>query len=124
MLLTASLLTLILGLVHSVLGEVLIFNKLRQNELVPSQGGELLKSRQLGILWASWHLVSVFGWGIAAILANLAIETCDIELITSQSVFAISIAMLVSAMLVLIGTRGKHPGWIVLTLIGVITLIS
>ena len=52
----------LVGLVHSVLGEVLVFRTLRTHGLVPTAGYPVLRERQVRILWASWHLVTVLGW--------------------------------------------------------------
>lgn len=68
MLLAAAALTLAIAVVHSVLGERRIFCRLR--------GGEpRLLAFQAGILWASWHLVSLFGLALAAALFCLASST-------------------------------------------------
>jgi mRNA interferase RelE/StbE len=39
LLIPAALLTIVVALVHSILGEVLIFNRLRAGTIVPTQGG-------------------------------------------------------------------------------------
>ena len=65
--LLAGILSIIIGLVHSILGEVLIFKtKRRKGRLVPSIGSESLRKEHLGIIWATWHLTSVFGWILGA----------------------------------------------------------
>jgi len=119
MILAAGYLAIFLGLIHSFLGEILIFQKLRDNELIPSHGGDLLKARQVRILWASWHLVSIFGFGMASILIWLSLSTSNSS-ITEVLINIVSITMLCGTVLVLIGTKGKHPGWIVLTIIGIL----
>ena len=119
-LMAAGVLAFIVGLVHSVLGEVLIFRGLRSRGIVPTDGGQLLQERHVRILWASWHVLTVLGWCVATILWWLAQDSSR-----SQShVFvarAIAAAMLVSAALVFVGTKGKHPGWA--GLLGVAVLI-
>ena len=64
----AAVLAFLVGLVHSILGERLIFRRLREGRVVPTHGGTLLGEGHVRILWASWHVLTVFGWGIAAIL--------------------------------------------------------
>jgi hypothetical protein len=119
-LMAAGVLAFIVGLVHSVLGEILIFRGLRSRGIVPTDGGQLLRERHVRILWASWHVVTVLGWCVATILSWLAQDSSP-----SQShVFiarAIAAAMLVSAAFVFVGTKGKHPGWA--GLLGVAVLV-
>ena len=64
----AAVLSVVTGVVHSVLGEWLMFRHLRQGTLVPQLGAPPLRARNIRILWATWHLASVFGWAFAAIL--------------------------------------------------------
>ncbi len=103
---------LVVGLVHSVLGEILIFRRLREpGRLVPTQGGTLLGEGHVRILWASWHIVTVFGWAIGAVMLRLAWAAANEEVAAfAVNVFALS--ALAASALVLLGTRGKHPGWI------------
>lgn len=67
-------LAVLTGIVHSALGELLIFRHLRNGTLVPTQDAPPLRSRNVRIIWATWHLASVFGWAFAAILARLAMD--------------------------------------------------
>jgi hypothetical protein len=116
----ASVLAVLVGLVHSVLGEVLIFRRMRNGGLVPTDGGPLLEERHVRILWASWHVLTALGWFIAAVLYWLALS----PLISDEVAFiesAIIVAMLVGSTFVLVGTRGKHPGWI--GLLGIAVLV-
>ena len=109
----------LVGLVHSILGERLIFQRLREGGVVPTKGGTLLGEGHVRILWASWHVLTVFGWGIAVILLWLAFNSLP----GRQADFiqnAIAISMLCGAGLVFVGTRAKHPGW--LGLLGVAAL--
>lgn len=106
----AAALAFLVGLVHSVLGERLIFRRLRQDGFVPTNGGKLLGERHVRILWASWHVLTVFGWCIASILLWLSLPSSS----TSSAWFieqAVVIAMLAGSALVFIGTKARHPGW-------------
>jgi hypothetical protein len=107
----AAALTIVIGLVHSVLGERLVFSRLRQGTLVPTQGGTLLRGHHVRILWATWHVVTVLGWAVAAVLLLLAAEPVlgPLHVALLQ---VIALAMMASGALVLVGTRGRHPGWI------------
>lgn len=106
----AAALAFLVGLVHSVLGERLIFRRLRQDGFVPTNGGKLLGERHVRILWASWHVLTVFGWCIASILLWLSLPSSS----TSSAWFieqAVVITMLAGSALVFIGTKARHPGW-------------
>lgn len=72
LLVTAAVLAVTTGVVHSVLGEMLIFRHLRQSTLVPSLSAPPLQGRNVRILWATWHLASIFGWVLAGLLWQLA----------------------------------------------------
>lgn len=110
-----------LGVVHSVMGEVLIFRRLATDRALLNQVG--LSRRHVNIIWASWHLVTVFGWGIAAVLFCLAYPVQPAGIVGLIGT-AIAVATLAASGLVLVGTRGKHPGWIVLLAIALLTWFS
>lgn len=107
----AAALAIVIGLVHSVLGERMVFSRLRQGSWVPTQGGTLLRGPHVRILWASWHVVTVLGWAVAAALLMLAAEP-SLGSLHVALLQLIALAMLASGTLVMVGTRGRHPGWI------------
>ena len=115
----AGVVALITGIVHSALGEILIFRHLRINGIVPTMAAPPLRERHIRIIWATWHLASVFGWAFAGILLRLAIAPEGSP--SAMIVGAIVFANLAGSLLVLIGTKGKHPGWIALLLVAVLT---
>lgn len=119
-LVAAAALAFLVGLVHSVLGERLIFRRLRQGGLVPTNGGSVLGGKHVRILWATWHVVTVFGWCMAAMLLRWARPSASASL-DEFSVQAVVFAMLAGSALVLIGTQAKHPGWV--GLLGVAVLV-
>jgi len=111
-------LALVVGLVHSIVGEFMIFRRLRQQSLIPTNGGNILLERHVRILWASWHVLTVFGALIAFLLLHLAaIPAADRRGLGG----AIVLAMILGSLLVLVGTRGRHPGWV--GLLGVAILV-
>ncbi|WP_109098570.1 hypothetical protein [Aquimarina sp. AU58] len=122
----AGILCFLLGIVHSILGEYLIFNSKRnKGSLVPSKKSEALKERHLRILWATWHLASVFGWCIGAILIKISIEYNELKSTSIDFIIqSIIYTMFLASLLVLVGTKGKHPGWVVLLLIGILLVIG
>ncbi|BDS11447.1 hypothetical protein [Aureispira anguillae] len=124
-LLIAGILCVLLGIAHSILGEYLIFNNKRnKGSLVPTKVGGELKERHLRIVWATWHLASVFGWGIGAILIKISFlnqpNTATMDFVLNSIVCT----MLFSSLLVLVGTKGRHPGWVVLFVIGILSVVG
>lgn len=101
--------TVLVGLVHSVVGEVMIFQKVRRSGIVPTDAAPPLQSRNIRILWATWHLASAFGFGFAGVLIALARSASIPDPLVVRSM---AVALAVSAALVFGATRGKHPGWI------------
>lgn len=124
--LIAGVLCFALGIAHSILGEYLIFHsKRKKGKLVPTITGAKLKERHLRILWATWHLASIFGWCISATLIKIATleNQHNIEIINFM-LHSITYTMLLTSALVLIGTKGKHPGWTVLLIIGILIILG
>lgn len=116
----AAILTFLVGLAHSVLGEVMIFSRLRPAGLIPTDGGGLLRESNVRILWASWHVLTVLGWGMGAILLWLALPSSQ----AASHAFvaqAIVVSMFVGSAFVAVGTKARHPGWI--GLLGVALLV-
>lgn len=121
-LVAAGCLTFLVGFIHSVMGEILIFHRMRVNGgIIPTQARPILKERHVRILWASWHLVTIFGWGIAAILLWLAFSAPAYP-VHEWIKNTVLVSMLAASLVVLIGTKGKHLGW--LGLLGVAVLLS
>jgi hypothetical protein len=117
----AASLAFVVGLVHSVLGEIMIFRRMRKpGRAIPTDGGTLLPVANVRILWASWHVLTVLGWGMAAILVWLA-QPASHSVVAGFIEQTIAVSMLAGSVLVLIATRGRHPGWI--GLLGVAALV-
>ena len=108
------------GFVHSLLGEKLIFRRMRTGSFVPTNGGTVIGEGHVRIIWASWHIVTLFGWLIAAALFWLASSPERLQ-IQGVLLMAIASTMFLSALLVLIATKARHPGWA--GLLGVAALI-
>jgi hypothetical protein len=115
----AAALGFLVGLAHSVLGETMVFSRMRQGLLVPTNGGSVLRQPHVRILWASWHVLTVFGWSLSAMLLLLASEPSagSLRAALLQSVVA---AMLLASVVVMYATKARHPGW--LGLLGVAAL--
>ena len=101
------------GIAHSVLGEILICRAtVRNGTLVPGTGRTATSLAQYRIIWATWHLATVFGWAFAGVLLQLALspQASPLTLLIGATVAAYA----GGSLLVLVGTRGRHPGWIAL----------
>ena len=119
----AGSLGIITGIVHSVFGEILIFRHLRNGGLIPTVASPPLRERYIRIIWATWHLASVFGWAFSGVLMRLAFSPHDWSLL-SFVLNAIIFANLGGSLLVLVGTKGRHPGWIALLAVAVLTWLA
>ncbi|WP_408952177.1 hypothetical protein [Lysobacter sp. Hz 25] len=116
--LIAAILAAVTGLLHSVLGEILIFRHLRNGSLVPTLPAPPLRERNIRIIWATWHLATLFGWAFAGVLLQLALGH---PMSAQLAIRAIVFAYLGGAVLVLVGTKGRHPGWVALTAVAALT---
>jgi hypothetical protein len=84
---------------------------MRSSGVVPTQGGKLLGAGHVRIVWASWHVVSVLAWAVAALLVELGTGPAGGP--DPQRMLAWIVgALLASSALVGLGTRGRHPGWL------------
>ncbi len=106
----AAAIVFVVGLVHSVFGEILVFRRMRQRGVIPTNGGHVLGEGHVRILWASWHIVTVFGWCIGAVLWRLALPSAAQNL-TEFEAQSFAIAALAASILVFVGTKARHPGW-------------
>lgn len=124
--LIAGILCFILGIVHSILGELLIFKSKRNpSSIVPSKKSADFKERHIRIIWATWHLTTIFGWCLGIILVKISLTQSELNteiigLITQSTIYA----MMAGSILVLIATKGKHPGWLILLIIGALLIIG
>ena len=119
----AGSLAILVGLVHSILGEVLIFRRLRNDKIVPTSPAPPLQERHVRILWASWHMVSIFGWAFGAILLRMAFPATE-QLFFLFVKDSIIVSTFVSALIVLVATKGRHPGWVGLLAVAVLALLG
>lgn len=104
-LVAAAVLAVLVGIIHSALGERLIFR-----HVPPADDGKHGRRRPFDILWATWHIASVMGGALAVLLWKLA-SVPDVSPLRDFLLLAIALAFAASGLLVLVGTRGRHPGW-------------
>ena len=119
-LVTAAALAIATGIVHSLLGERLIFRHLRAGSFVPLLPAPPLPSRHVQILWATWHLASVLAWALAGLLFQISQGPVSARSVLWASAFA----FLAGSLLVLLATRGRHPGWVALGAVGILSWLA
>ncbi|MCW8985796.1 MAG: hypothetical protein OQK55_10665 [Thermoanaerobaculales bacterium] len=116
MLLAAGLLSALIGIAHSVLGEKLVLGPLiRRGDLPRLLGSRTFARRTLRF---AWHLTTVLLLGIGAAVIALSPETLDPQSACTIRVLAITFA--VCSLLSLIGARAKHFSWWVFLIIAVL----
>lgn len=106
MLYAAAVLLALLGLAHSVLGERYILIRLFRRELPTLFGGPEFTRRTLRF---AWHLTTVLAWCLAALLLQLASPHSPQDLVQ-----IIGWSLVLSGLLPLVMTRGRHLSWVVL----------
>jgi hypothetical protein len=113
----ASALCAVGALVHSVLGERLIFRPLFKLDLPKLQGSEAFMKQ---VLRAFWHGFSIFLGGFATLLITAA--TVDpLDGLGRWSIGIIQWTVLIPlALYVLIQTRGKHFAWVLFALASIL----
>jgi hypothetical protein len=75
-----------------------------------------LRERQVRILWASWHLVTVLGWALSALLWRLGSGPGEQDL-AAWVAHTTTLALLACALLVGFATKGRHPAWCALLVV-------
>ncbi len=103
----AAALTIIVGIVHSWLGERRLITPL----LAPGHRHSLLASSAYArhVLRGAWHFTTLILWGIAAILVILALSPLAAPARTI--VATISILFAISGVFSLTLSRGRHVAW-------------
>jgi hypothetical protein len=113
-LIIASILLVLCGFVHSILGEKYILIRLFKRDNLP----HLLGSDQFtkGTLRFAWHITSLAWFGFAALLLLMP-ESIPL-LLTVSAVFALS------GVLSAYYTKSKHLSWLVFFVVSGLTLAS
>lgn len=112
----AAFLAAALGLAHSLLGERYILIRLFRRENLPKLfGSTAFTQRTLRFVW---HITTFAWWGFAALLVQLGQGT----LTPSGTARVIACTFILSGLLTLIISRGRHWAWLVLLVIGGIAL--
>ncbi|MDH3647997.1 MAG: hypothetical protein OER80_14655 [Gammaproteobacteria bacterium] len=117
MLILAAALVILIGLVHSYLGEKYILIRLFRQSLPPLFGSDAFTKQTLRFVW---HLTTVSWWGFAALLLSLNAGHAS----KNQILLIIAATFGIGAMFPLIATRGKHLSWLVFAAISVICYVA
>lgn len=100
-----------LGAAHSVLGEKYILVRLfRRNDLPKLFGSAEFTTRTLRF---AWHLTTIAWFGFAALLVRAAHGE-----LSGEALRIIGATFVLSGLVALIGSRGKHLAWIAMFCIG------
>lgn len=112
----AAILTFLLGLAHTLMGEKLILGPLLKKEQHQIFGSEFLVRRTLRF---AWHTTSLFWWGIACVFlvyAGATLSARDILVLRT-----LSATFFIGSILALIASHGKHFAWYVFLAISILT---
>jgi hypothetical protein len=117
-LLSSGVLTILLAVAHSIIGERSIIGPIQKTSGLPRVQGS---DRQTKLtLRFTWHVTSVLGIGTAVVL----IAYSRWAILTPDQVFiarALSATYLTCFVISIIGSRAKHPSWIIFALVSVLT---
>src|SRR5918999_1332155 len=109
----AAFLTLVIGVAHSWLGERYILVRLFRRQNIPHLlGSDAFTKRTLRF---AWHLTTIAWFGAAALLLVLASYPLGASARMLSGVIATT--FLVSAVVAVVGSRGRHLSWVVFLLI-------
>jgi hypothetical protein len=109
-------LTVVLGVAHSFLGEKYILIRLFRRDNLPKIFGTT--DFTVRTLRFAWHITTVAWIGFAALLLHAG----RADLTLAGTLRIIGVTCVVSGLLPLIFTRGRHLSWVVFFVIGGIAL--
>jgi len=113
MLILAAVLTITIGVIHSVLGERYILIRLFRQPLPKLFGSDTFTRKTLRF---AWHITTIAWFGFAALLILLHLERAT----PSAMLIAIASTFAVTGLVALLASRGKHLSWIVFGAISVL----
>lgn len=117
---TAAVLAFAIGVAHSWLGERYILIRLFRRPDIPHLfGSDDFTKRTLRF---AWHITTVAIFGAAGLLLLIASFPLDASARRFSS--TIAAAFLVSALVALIGSRGRHLSWVVFILIAILIWVG
>lgn len=105
-------LTILMGLVHSIYGEIKVLPGIESKRGIASE--PLLSRWQMQVLRGTWHSLSLFGFGLGFVLFTLGWPLLAAKLGVKS---AIAISCLAVAVFWAIVTRFWHPAWVTFALV-------
>lgn len=106
LLLSAALMLLIIGFLHSYLGEKYLLIRLFKYELPKLLGGVWFTKQ---VLRFAWHLTTVAWFGFAVILICMHFERSSLDIVTLKITSAV---FLLSGLMSFSFTKGKHFSYV------------
>jgi len=117
MLLAAAALTILVGLAHSYLGEKYILIRLFRRPLPKLFGDDTFTKHTLRF---TWHITTVAWFGFAVLLVCLHVgEASDANVL-----YIVGTTSAISAIVALVGSRGRHLSWVAFSVISVICFLA
>jgi len=117
--LIAAILIFLMGLSHSIMGERFFLVRLFKREPLHHFGDAVFINRTTRI---AWHLTTIAWWNAAAVLIVLSFRPLDhTEFLVGR---IISNIFLLSGILSLVGSRGRHLSWVVFFVISFLSWIG
>ena len=108
MLETAAILCVLIGCIHSYLGERFILISLFRRDNIPRLfGSDWFTKRTLRF---AWHLTTIAWFGFAALLLVLSDGN---GIVTESVLYTVGAVFLISGLLAFAYTKGRHLSWIV-----------
>lgn len=111
-LIIAAVITIIIGAIHSILGERLIVIPLLKRDLPKILGSEFITRRTIRL---AWHLTTLAIWALGAIM--LVYSAHSLYPGGRAVLTIIAVTFLISSLASLILVRGKHFSWWVFLMI-------
>jgi hypothetical protein len=107
MLLIGTIPLLIIGIIHSYLGEkYILIHLFRRDDLPKLLGSDWFTRR---VLRFAWHIMTLAWWGFSAILYVLSNPTVNVQ---NEILIIITVVFALSGVVSLSFTRGKHLSWL------------
>ena len=114
MLIAAAILIILTGIAHSYLGEQFILSRLFKRPLPKLFGDDSFTKQTLRF---TWHITTAAWWGIAALL----LTGLDSPVLSLQ---ILSVTSLLSSVIALIGSKGRHLSWVVFLVVAVLIWVT
>lgn len=115
----AAALAVLIGLIHSILGERYIIRRLLRRENLPKLFGSDRPTKM--ILRFAWHLTTVAWFGFAGVLLVIGSDAADPVRSIGQ---VVAITFGISAVAAAWGSRFLHPAWAIFAAIAALTWIA